>query len=243
MKKIFGYIGSMKGGNSNTSILAKNIVRELSLICNEEIESEFIYANEVDIKYCLGCSSCFKNGKCVLDNKDDMKMIKNKILEADLFIIGSPVYFHNISGQTKVLFDRLSYWSHIFKLVGKPVVTISTSSSNGNRIVNSYLNKAMCSLGASVIGSFGCTCEFPPLLEDNDYVECEIPKFSNIVYDSLNGKSSLKATQFHEELFENLKFQFLTHPKERVFEHIYWKDNGYFNCSSFQELINLKSKI
>lgn len=243
MLKIFGYIGSMRGNKSNTSIFANHIVNGLSRICDEKIESEILHANDVEIKSCQGCSKCFNTGKCVLDNKDDMKTIRNKILEADLFIIGSPVYFHNISGQTKMLLDRFAYWSHLFMLVGKPVVTISTSSSNGNKFVNGYLNKTMCSLGASVIGSFGCTCEFPPSLKDENYINNEIPKIVKIVSNTLNNNLPLKSTQFHEELFKNLKSQFSIFSKKKAFEYNYWYNNGYFDCESFQKLINLKKKI
>lgn len=230
----------MRGKNSNTYFFANQIIKGLSRICNDKIESEVLCANDVKINQCQGCSKCFATGKCVFDCKDDMEYIRSKILEADLIIVGSPVYFQNISGQTKILFDRLAYWSHVFRLIGKPVITVSTSGSNGNKIINSYLNKALCSLGASVIGSFGCTCEYPPLLRDEIYINNEIHKISTMVKNTLESDSPLKTTEFQEELFKNLKFQFSTFSKENKFEHSYWSENDYYNCTSFQELIELK---
>ena len=53
----------------------------------------------------MGCNACFKtNGICA--QKDDMALIYEKMNQADMLIIASPVYFYGISAQLKAVIDR-----------------------------------------------------------------------------------------------------------------------------------------
>ena len=58
---------------------------------------------------CDGCRTCFDSKNCVV--KDDVEKIYEKMAEADGIIIGSPVYFNNVSAQTKTFIDRVGYLS------------------------------------------------------------------------------------------------------------------------------------
>ena len=54
----------------------------------------------------MGCNTCFKtNGICA--QKDDMAIIYEKMSQADMLVIASPVYFYGISAQLKAIVDRL----------------------------------------------------------------------------------------------------------------------------------------
>lgn len=58
-----------------------------------------------DIHYCIGCGMCQRNGgHCV--QKDDMEMVLDKMEQADVIVLGTPVYFYNMSAQMKTLIDR-----------------------------------------------------------------------------------------------------------------------------------------
>jgi putative NADPH-quinone reductase len=71
-----------------------------------EITRVFLY--EKNLNYCSGCYSCWTNtpGRCVID--DDMKELIPLMNEADIIILGSPLYFCNVSGTLKVFIDRLT---------------------------------------------------------------------------------------------------------------------------------------
>jgi len=66
---------------------------------------EFIKLVEYNIKPCMACWVCQKDGECPI--KDDMteKLIP-MLLKSDAIVIGSPVFFNNISAQLKVFIDR-----------------------------------------------------------------------------------------------------------------------------------------
>lgn len=66
---------------------------------------EKIFVQDKNIKFCLGCMSCQKNGgRCV--QKDDMEEILPKMVEADVLVMATPIYFYSLNAQLKVLIDR-----------------------------------------------------------------------------------------------------------------------------------------
>lgn len=98
--KTIGFVGSARrNGSTNTEM--KKLVAELS----GNDESEIIYIDEKNIHFCIGCEYCRKNEGC--SQHDDMEELIEKIVDADAVVIGSPVYFGEISSLTKVFTDRL----------------------------------------------------------------------------------------------------------------------------------------
>lgn len=99
--KIIGIIGSpRKKGNTDTLV---DLV--LQGACENGAEIEKIYLSDLNFKGCTGCEGCKKTCKCVV--KDDMQMVYKKIDEADGIVLGSPTYFYDVTGLTKMFMDRL----------------------------------------------------------------------------------------------------------------------------------------
>ena len=71
--------------------------------------TELINLYDYNIGYCIGCWNCAKTGKCF--QNDDFELIYNKMKESDIIIIGSPVYWGNISGIMKNFIDRHTGYS------------------------------------------------------------------------------------------------------------------------------------
>jgi len=70
-----------------------------------QIGGEFIKLSDYDIKPCYSCWACLKNGACIID--DDMtSVLMPKLLDADGIVLGSPVYFNNVTAQLKAFIDR-----------------------------------------------------------------------------------------------------------------------------------------
>lgn len=67
---------------------------------------EFIDVCSAGVKPCTGCMACRSKEKCVLP-EDDGHKIAESIKNCDGIIIGTPVYWGNMNGQLKCLFDRL----------------------------------------------------------------------------------------------------------------------------------------
>ncbi len=67
-------------------------------------EVEKIYVNDKHIGYCMGCGACNTTHKCV--QNDDMAEILDKMVNADVIVMATPVYFYSMNGQMKTLIDR-----------------------------------------------------------------------------------------------------------------------------------------
>lgn len=59
-----------------------------------------------DIRGCLACEYCHTKGRGECIQKDDMQEIYTALKTADMLILASPIYYHNISGQLKCAIDR-----------------------------------------------------------------------------------------------------------------------------------------
>ena len=54
---------------------------------------------------CIGCDKCRENGKCVF-YADDMKILNPHLLEADVVVFVSPIYYFTLNAQIKAVIDR-----------------------------------------------------------------------------------------------------------------------------------------
>ena len=98
--KIIVLMGSPnKDGSSN--LLAKNF------ICGAEEAGHsvnVIDAAHLDIHPCTGCIHCGYEGPCA--QQDGMETIRSAILEADMLVFVTPLYYYGMSAQLKTLIDR-----------------------------------------------------------------------------------------------------------------------------------------
>ena len=67
---------------------------------------ELFYLHGMDIKFCDGCDTCRKENSKGCHIQDDMQALYPKLLQADAWVIASPIYYFTVSAQTKVFMDR-----------------------------------------------------------------------------------------------------------------------------------------
>ena len=89
--------------NSNSELLAKSFVEGAKKSGNEV---EYITLKNKNIRFCTGCLTCQKTGRCVI--KDDVTDIMDSVLNADVVVWATPIYYYEMSGQMKTLIDRLN---------------------------------------------------------------------------------------------------------------------------------------
>lgn len=65
---------------------------------------EVIDAAHADIRPCTGCIHCGYEGPC--SQNDDMNEIRQKILDSDMIVFVTPLYYYGMSAQLKILIDR-----------------------------------------------------------------------------------------------------------------------------------------
>lgn len=107
-KKVLILSGSpRKGGNSD--ILCDEFARG-ALEAGHEVEK--IRVAEKNIGYCRACYACRGTGVCAI--KDDMSEIMQKMIDCDVMVLASPVYFYSIDAQLKAVIDRsIARWTEV----------------------------------------------------------------------------------------------------------------------------------
>jgi len=98
------YVLVFKGSpreNGNSSLLADQVISGAKA-SGAVVESYCLHS--MNIHPCDACDVCQETGVCVL--KDDMQLLYPKLQEADAIVLASPVYWFNMSAQTKLFIDR-----------------------------------------------------------------------------------------------------------------------------------------
>lgn len=63
-----------------------------------------VYVKDLDLKFCTACDACTHNGKCV--HKDGMDGVLDAMVESDVIMLVTPVYFYSMSALMKCFIDR-----------------------------------------------------------------------------------------------------------------------------------------
>ncbi len=102
MKRVIVISTSLRVG-SNSDMLADKFA-EGARSAGHEVQKISLVGK--DIRFCKGCFACQKLGRCVI--KDDVNDIMAQVLEADVVVWATPVYYYEMSGQMKTLIDRMN---------------------------------------------------------------------------------------------------------------------------------------
>lgn len=217
LKKIVTVVGSRQI-NGRPIKIAQNLKESSESLDNLKVDNQIITPLEYNILPSTGCKNCFKNNFCPTENNifDKTKFVKDQILKSDLLIIISPVYSHNVSGDIKNLIDRISYWAHIFRLAGKPIILIASAESNGANFVLDYLNKVFTAMGGIIIkqSSF--------LTIDHANFQSNIQNITETVMTILSKKFLFTPNESQEQLFQILKENIRNYPSHNS-ERQYWE--------------------
>ena len=110
-KNVLILSGSPRNGG-NSDLLCDEFMRG-ALESGNQVEK--IRVAEKKIGYCKACYYCRQSGGvCAI--KDDMAEVLQKMIDADVIVLASPVYFYSIDAQLKALIDRtVARWLEVKK--------------------------------------------------------------------------------------------------------------------------------
>ena len=147
-KKVFILSGSpRKGGNSD--ILCDEFARG-AMEAGHEVEK--IRVAEKKIGYCRACYACRGTGVCAI--KDDMTEVLQKMIDADVLVLASPVYFYSIDAQLKALIDRtVARWLEVKNKEFYYIVTAADEAlASADTTLACFRGYAECVEGAKEMG-------------------------------------------------------------------------------------------
>jgi multimeric flavodoxin WrbA len=106
--KVIAVNGSPRKAWNTATMLEK----ALEGAASQGAETELIHLYDLDFKGCISCFACKKRGgksygRCSV--KDDLTPVYAEITEADALILGSPIYFGEVSGALRSFMERLLF--------------------------------------------------------------------------------------------------------------------------------------
>ncbi len=109
MKKIMIIDGGPRKNFNTASMLQK--FAEGAMSVGNEIEVKTVRLYNLDYKGCMSCMACKIKGKAsnVCKFKDSLTSILEEIAQADGLVLGSPIYFGQITGQMQAFLERLAF--------------------------------------------------------------------------------------------------------------------------------------
>ncbi|MDR0273385.1 MAG: flavodoxin family protein [Clostridiales bacterium] len=147
--KILIINGSPRTNGATGQILSK--ISETIAAMDAGAEIEYVELAKINMKFCIGCASCYISGKCPVD--DDLETLSKKIEACDGLILGSPTYASNVSGQFKILIDRGHF---VFEqlLKNKACFSVVTYENYGGKKALAIINDLICKSGGAVSAKY-----------------------------------------------------------------------------------------
>lgn len=166
MKKVIVISTSLRAG-SNSDMMADKFI-EGALKSGNEVEK--ISLINKDIRFCRGCLACQKLGKCVIN--DDVNDIMQKVLNADVIVWATPIYYYEMSGQMKVLIDRMNAMYNLdykFRDVYMLTTAAETEPETPQRAISGLTGWIDCYPGSRLAGTLFCGgVDAPRTIEGNE---------------------------------------------------------------------------
>lgn len=230
-KKIFVINGSPQRKASGTMRVTKAFLKGIEDNCSCEIE--ICTLSDMNIKPCRGCLYCWgrTDGECVIAD-DDIPLIKQKFLDADVLIESFPLYFFGMPGALKNMTDRLlsvmlpyrgetpeigqPYHAFRYDMSEKKIILISTCGiSQAMPTYKSLIEQFDCILGKNGYQALLCpqgkvfSASSAPTL--NDKIEIYLQRYTDAGAEfAKNGVLSEKTIKFLQEpIFDERTFQLL----------------------------------
>jgi len=133
--------------NGNTSIALDEMVRVFEA---NGVETEVVCVGNKDVRGCIACGSCRKNGKCVFN--DVVNELAPKFEEADGLVVASPVYYASANATLIACLDRL-FQSTGFDKTMKVGASVVVARRGGLSATFDELNKYFTICGMPVASS------------------------------------------------------------------------------------------
>ena len=149
--KILALVGSPRRGG-NTDLLVDALLEGAR---EAGVQAWKVYLADLQIAPCDGCRICRSTGECIHD--DDMSPLYDRLFEADVWVVGTPVYWWGPSAQTKLFIDR---WYRFagdgrWRVRGKKAVLVSAfgdEKPDTPRHLVGMLSDAFAYLGMDFVG-------------------------------------------------------------------------------------------
>ena len=184
--QVIGINGSPRKQWNTATLVAK----ALEGAAEQGAQTELVHLYDLDFKGCTSCFACkTRGGKsygcCAM--KDGLTPLLEKIATADALVIGSPVYFGSVTGETRSFMERLLFpyltytvpYGTLFprKLATAFIYTMNVPEERSREFGYDYFIKANERYGQMLLGSSESLCAFDT---------CQVDDYSKVVIESFD---------------------------------------------------------
>jgi multimeric flavodoxin WrbA len=115
--KVLAFAGSPRR-HGNSEALLDWVLGGMST--DKDVIIEKVALTDANINPCKGCNACEKLNKCV--QRDGMDIYHDKIVDADIILLSSPIFCMGVASQVKALIDRAQVFRSRKYVLKLPIV-------------------------------------------------------------------------------------------------------------------------
>lgn len=230
--KILSIMSSYRtdGNTGRTASLVEEQLQKEASRRHVDLEIERVNLGRLDVGICRGCRLCFDKGEDKCPMKDDLLSLRDKMLEADGYLVSSPVYVEDVNGILKNWMDRMAFTCHRPALYGKCAYLITTSGGGSTGHALRTMDAAFHAWGCRVAGRAkfrtGALTDKESIFLKN---EKAIKQAAKVFLDDLMrgadaypGMYSLIAFRVQQICWNKESYQ-----AQNPFDYTYWKGKGW----------------
>lgn len=188
-------------------------------------EVELVHLYEIDFNGCKSCFACKiknskTNGVCAL--KDDLRPILERCRQADVVVLGSPVYYSYPTGEIRSFMERLLF----------PIGTYLYENGKHITLRDKVIPSAM-------IFTMNCPQDYmkkigyPPILEENTKVLADIYGYAETLY-------ACNTYQFSD--YSRYDFNLFSEEEKRQYRDQHWQTDLQNAYDLGKRLVDMASK-
>ena len=166
-------------------------------------ETELVNLYDLNYRGCISCFGCKRKAAapCKCHMKDELTPVLERVLQADALILGSPIYFGDITGQMRCFLERLCFPAMTYDDYSKRMYdgTINAAFFLTMNVDEEYaeMYRPVFESNTSLLKRFGGTTEYylaTDTLQFDDYSKFQAGQFDE------NAKRQRHAEQFPKDL-------------------------------------------
>jgi multimeric flavodoxin WrbA len=222
--KILVILGSPRKGDSYWG--AQQVEKQLQT--HPDVELEYLWLRDLNIKDCIGCHTCIFKGeeKCPL--KDDTTLLQQKMLEADAVIITSPVYALQVSALLKRQFDHFAYLWHRPRFFGKYAMAIASGGGQFKETLD-YIKLNVRMWGFTYVTGIGIAHPDALVPKRRDQLDEDLTAVAEKFYTTIASKKHPSPDLYELIRFRVWRINAKCLKESCPTDHAYWSEKGWFD--------------
>ena len=224
--KILTIMGTSHKGN--TRAIVDLFLKEFE---GDNTFDEIVLPNDFN-KICGGCANCILKGEDKCPHFKEINPLIKKLEEADLIIIGTPVFVGSCTGALKNLLDHLAYMWLVHRpskdMFNKVGLIVTSAGGSGVKATVKLVKSNMFYLGIPKIYNYGVTTmkmggNYVDY-KDKDKIIKQVKKKSISIKKSLNKRKVGFKTKFFFNIFKMTQVNGWNKT-----DSLYWKKMGWLD--------------